>query len=104
MPTSDLKPDEIFLDYVKEGRCRLLVCWDIIQQVQKNEQISVKPSLSWSYSERIIWWILPEKYDSLDKILTYLDANKSEIINWARATEVSYDGTVSKDAMKKKEV
>ena len=97
MTNSDTKPEVMFLDYVKDGQCRLLVHWDI-KEVTKEDLQTGKSRISWNYSERIIWWILPQKYDTLEEILMYLDVNQSEILNWAMATDLNYDGTVSKEA------
>jgi len=100
MTNSDTEPEVLFLDYVKDGQCRLLVRWNITE-VTKEDLTIGKSRVSWDYYERVIWWILPQKYDTLEAILKYLDETKKEIVNWAMATEHNHDGTVSKDASKK---
>ena len=99
MTNSDTKPEVMFLDYVKDGQCRLLVHWDI-KEVTKEDPITGETRTSWDYSERVIWWILPQKYETLDEILKYLDEIGTEILNWAMATDLNYDGTVSKESAK----
>ncbi len=89
MPNSNSKPDEIFLDRIDDGRARLLVRWNIAQQAQKDEQISERISTSWNYSERIILWILPKKFNTRDEIRKYLDSISVEILDWAKATDLN---------------
>ena len=99
MVNSDTKPEILFLDYVKNGQCRLLVHWGI-KEVMKEEQMTGKTHVGWDYSERVIWWTLPQKYDSVGEILKYLDDNQEEILNWAMATDNTFDGTVTKESAK----
>jgi len=91
----------MFLDYVKDGQCRLLVHWDI-KEVTKEDPMTGQSHTSWEYSERVIWWILPEKYITLEDIIKYLIQNETEIVNWAMATDLNFDGTTSKEKWKKK--
>lgn len=98
MPSSTLKPDEIFLDYVEEGRCRLLVRWNITEKEKLDEQIPESAQTFWDYSERVIWWSLPTKYNTVEDVLMYLDIVHDEIMGWAMATETTFDGSVTKTA------
>ena len=99
MTNSDTEPEVLFLDYVKDGQCRLLVRWNI-KQVEKEDPMTGKPRTSWDYSERVIWWILPQKYNTLEEIIAYLDTIEKEILNWTMATDCNHNGTDSKAAMK----
>jgi hypothetical protein len=96
MTNSDTKPEVLFLDYVKDGQCRLLVHWNIKESTKEDPMNPKKTRTSWDYSERVIWWTLPQRYDTLEEILTYLDANQEEILNWAEATDNTFDGTKCK--------
>ena len=95
MTNSDTEPEVMFLDYVKDGKCRLLVHWNI-KQVEKEDPMTGQLRTSWEYSERVIWWILPQKYDTLEGIRAYLVTVQDEIVNWATATDNEFDGTVCK--------
>lgn len=99
MTNSNTEPEVMFLDYVKDGQCRLLVHWNI-KEVTKEDPLTGKPRINWDYSERVIWWILPQKYDTLDEILKYLDETETEIVNWAMATDLNFDGTITKETAK----
>ena len=98
MTNADTEPEVLFLDYVKDGQCRLLVRWNI-KEVEKEDLTTGRTHTSWDYSERAIWWVLPRKYNALDEILGYLDTVTEEIVNFATATECNHDGTTSKIAM-----
>lgn len=99
MTNANTEPEVISLDYVKDGQCRLLVRWNI-KQVETDDPMTGKSRTSWDYSERVIWWTLPQKYSTLEEILAYLDANEPEILNWAEATDNTFDGTATKVAAK----
>jgi len=92
MTNSDTEPEVMFLDYVKDGKCRLLVHWNI-KEVTKEDPMTGQLRTSWEYSERVIWWILPQKYDTLEGIRAYLVTVQDEIVNWATATDNAFDGT-----------
>jgi hypothetical protein len=99
MTNSDTEPEVLFLDYVKDGQCRLLVRWSITK-AEREDPMTGKAHISWNYSERVIWWILPQKYDTLEEILAYLDTTEKEILNWAEATDTAFEGTATKVAAK----
>lgn len=88
MTNSNTEPETIFLDYVKDGKCRLLVRWKITK-VEKEDPPTGKLRISWDYSERVIWWTLPQKFNAFKEVLKYLDTNQEEILNWAMATELN---------------
>lgn len=88
MTNSNTEPETIFLDYVKDGKCRLLVRWNITK-VEKEDPQTGKLRISWDYSERAIWWTLPQKFNAFKEVLKYLDTNQEEILNWAMATELN---------------
>ena len=95
MTNSDTEPEVMFLDYVKDGQCRLLVHWDI-KEVTKEDPMTGQSHTSWEYSERVIWWILPQKYETLEEIRAYLVTVQDEIVNWAMATDNVFGGIVCK--------
>lgn len=96
MTNSDTKPEILFLDYVKDGRCRLLVHWDIKESTKEDPMNTKETRTSWDYSERVIWWTLPQRYDTVAEVLAYLDGIQAEILNWAEATETNADGAAVK--------
>ena len=97
MTNSNTEPEKIFLDYVRDGQCRLLVRWNI-KEVTTDDHMTEKPRTSWNYSERVIWWTLPRKYSTLEEIMLYLDGIEKEILDWAEATDTKFNGSLSKVA------
>jgi hypothetical protein len=100
MPNANEKPEPIFLDYVRDGQCRLLVRWNITE-VTTDDPMEKEPRTSYNYSERVIWWTIPKPYASLAEVADYLDSVGEEIINWAMATDTKFDGTTAKDYQSK---
>jgi hypothetical protein len=97
MPNANEKPEPIYLDYVRDGQCRLLVRWNITE-VTTDDPMEKESRTSWNYSERVIWWTLPRKYSTLEEILLYLDGIEKEILDWAEATDTKFNGSESKVA------
>ena len=91
---STIQPDEIEIDRVRNGRTRLLVHWDI-QEVTHTDEMSGESQSMYEYEETTLWWTFPLVDDSgnqLDNITTisqYIQNNKTEILNFAKAAEVS---------------
>jgi hypothetical protein len=85
---SNTEPAVIFIDKIEAGIARLLVHWNI-QQVSVPDPMTGETRQEWQYSERVIKWTLPQKYDSTDEVLTYLTGIQAEILNWAEATEMN---------------
>ena len=54
MTNSDTKPEILFLDYVKDGQCRLLVRWNITEVTTDDPENPKESRTSWNYSERVI--------------------------------------------------
>ena len=90
MPNSNTEPETIFLDYVKDGQARLLVRWNI-------QQVTTEERTSYNYSERVIWWVLPKPYVTIDEVKAYLVTVEAEILDWAQAAALSFDGTMCKE-------
>lgn len=89
---SNTEPKEILIDKIKDGIARLLVRWNI-QQVTIPDPMTGEKRQEWQYSERVILWILPQKYEKIDDVSKYLDGIRTEILNWAEATELSTETT-----------
>lgn len=85
---SNTEPAVIFIDKIENGIARLLVRWNI-QQVTVTDPMTEQTRLEWQYSERVIKWTLPQKYDTLEEVQEYLGEIQNEIVNWAEATEVN---------------
>jgi len=85
---SNTEPAVIFIDKIENGIARLLVRWNI-QQVTIEDPMTQDEREEWQYSERVIKWTLPQKYDSLADVQEYLDEIQNEIVNWAEATEMT---------------
>ena len=85
---SNTEPSIIQIDKIENGIARLLVHWNI-QQVEVTDPITGETRQEWQYSERVIKWTLPQKYDTLADVQTYLDSIQADILNWAGATEMN---------------
>ena len=85
---SNTQPAVIVIDKIENGIARLLVRWDI-QQVSVPDPMTGETREEWQYSERVIKWTLPQKYDTLADVQTYLDSIQTEILDWAKATEMN---------------
>jgi hypothetical protein len=85
---SNTEPAVIQIDKIKAGIARLLVRWDI-KQVSVPDPMTGETREEWQYSERVVKWTLPQKYDTLADVQTYLDSIQTEILDWAKATEMN---------------
>jgi hypothetical protein len=85
---SNTEPSIIQIDKIEDGIARLLVRWNI-QQVSITDPMTGTTREEWQYSERVIKWTLPQKYDTLADVQTYLDSIQTEILDWAKATEMN---------------
>lgn len=85
---SNTEPAVIFIDKIENGIARLLVRWNI-RQVTVPDPMTGESRQEWQYSERVIPWTLPQKYENVAAVQTYLDSIQTEILNWAEATELS---------------
>ena len=89
MTESTDKPDVIQLDYVKDGKANILIHWDILE-TQRIDEISEKSTTIWTYSEcRIKEWVLPQAYDTIADVQTYLDSISEELLDWAKGSKVN---------------
>jgi hypothetical protein len=90
---SNLQPDEIYIDKIKNGRARLLCHWDIEEKSITNE--SDETTTVYEYNEKVLWWTFPLEdetglvLDNRENISQYIQNNKSEILNFAKGAEVS---------------
>ena len=85
---SNTEPAVIFIDKIESGIARLLVRWNI-RQVTITDPMAETTRQEWQYSERVIPWTLPQKYENLAAVQTYLDGIQAEILDWAEATELN---------------
>ena len=85
---SNIQPKVIVIDKIENGIARILVHWNI-HQVDIIDQMTKETKEEWQYSERVIKWTLPQKYDTIDDLQEYLEGIQNEIVNWAEATEMS---------------
>lgn len=85
---SNTEPAVIQIDKIEAGIARLLVHWNI-EQVTITDPMTGETRQEWQYSERVIKWTLPMKYDTLDDVREYLEEIQNEIVNWAEATEMN---------------
>ena len=67
--------------------------WNI-QQVTVTGQMTEESHQEWQYSEKIIKWILPQKYDNINAVKKYLTSIQTEILNWAEATELNIQSNI----------
>ena len=88
---SNTEPAVIFIDKIENGIARLLVRWNI-RQVSIEDPMTEETRQEWQYSERVIKWVLPQKYENIVAVQAYLDSTQTEILNWAVATELSIVG------------
>ena len=85
---SNTQPTVIAIDKIENGIARLLVHWNI-QQVEVTDPMTEETRQEWQYSERVIKWTLPQKYENIAAVQAYLDGIQAEILDWAEATEIS---------------
>ena len=84
---SNTEPAVIQIDRIENGIARLLVHWNI-QQVTVTDTMTEETRQEWQYSERVIKWTIPQKYDTLTDLQEYFDGIQNEVVNWAEATEM----------------
>lgn len=92
MIESTIEPEELFIDKVRNGRVRLLCRWDITKSTTTNNEIG--DQTLWQYEEAALWWTFPHSYngnvlDNIPAIDSYVQANREEIMNFARGTQIS---------------
>jgi len=88
MPESNIYPQSIEIDTIKNGVARLLTHWNI-------ETVLREESTVYTYEEAVIKWTLPDSYETGGKTVTiatredvetYITANAEEIMSFAIAT------------------
>jgi len=90
---STIEPNEIYIDKIKGGRARLLCRWNL-ETVTRIDEMTDEEQTIYRYDETALWWTFPliDSGNQLDNITTinqYIQNNKAEILNFAKATEVS---------------
>lgn len=85
---SDNEPEEIVIDRIETGVARLLVHWNITQ-VTIPDPMADGIRQEWQYNECVIPWVLPQKFEDFDAVRAYIAGIRSEILNWAEATELT---------------
>ena len=84
MSESHIEPKSIEIDIVKNGSARLLCHWDITSYERTDEMSNITQTY-YQYVEEVLWWSLPRPFLDLVAVETYLAANESEIIAYAKA-------------------
>ena len=84
MSESHIEPKSIEIAIFENGSARLLSHWDI-ESVERIDEISNTTQTYYQYVEEVLWWSLPRPFLDLGAIETYLAANESEIIAYAKA-------------------
>jgi len=88
MTNSNIKPDPIRVDIIRNGAARLDCAWDIT--TSKTEE----GDTTYNYNHGVIWWALPDPaYIKDRKTLTksgqiYLNEHTEEILGWVKAKEL----------------
>lgn len=88
MTESNIYPEEIEIDTIKNGVARLLTHWNIETVLREDATI-------YTYDEAVINWALPDSYETGGETVTiairedvedYIAANTEEIMSFAIAT------------------
>ena len=90
MVNSNIEPGFIGIDKVKNGIATIRVRWDISSEQKPDDQGNL--FTSWTYEECRIEWILPQVYEAISDVQTYLDENYSageKILDWVKASKMS---------------
>ncbi len=91
MPESNIYPQSIEIDTIKNGVARLLTHWNI-------ETVLREESTIYIYDESVIRWTLPYTFEQDGETTTittredvelYVTANTAEIMSFAKATKLS---------------
>ena len=99
MVNSNSEPEIVMLDSITKGVCDLRVRWDITE-VTQDDPMTGEPRTSWNYAEKRISWQLDLGdigTGTLEEIKKYLAEQEEEILRWAQAAVISYDGTACKE-------
>lgn len=90
MVNSNIEPEFIGIDKVKNGIVTIRVRWDISSEQKPDDQGNL--FTSWTYEECRLEWVLPQVYETLSDVKAYLDENYSageKILDWAQASKIS---------------
>ena len=86
MTESTDKPDVIQLDYVRNGKAQILVHWNA---EEKEKETDEGTEIYWQYDECRMDWVLPDAYDTIADVQTYLDSISEELLDWAKGSKVN---------------
>lgn len=92
MTESTIQPTELYIDKIVNGRARLLCRWNITTSTRDDQTI-------YSYEEAVLWWTFPylatdgvttlDNYAAIEK---YLIDNKTDILDYAKGTQITLVG------------
>ncbi len=92
MAESTIQPSEIYIDKIESGRARILARWNITASTRDEQTI-------YSYEEAVLWWTFPyldtdgvTVLDNYAAIEAFINANKTDILNYARGTQTTLVG------------
>lgn len=99
MVYSTIKPPELELDKVTDGKARILAHWNPDGTSWDNEVIVQRDGVIFhQYEEKVITWTIPKTFQSGEttiQILTfqdaeaYISANAGEIMEFAQGSEIN---------------
>jgi len=92
MTESTIQPSELYIDKIESGRARLLCRWNITASTRGERTI-------YTYDEAVLWWTFPyidtdgvTVLDNYAAIEAFINANKTDILNYARGTQTTIIG------------
>ena len=95
MPYSTIEPTNIYIDKIENGIATILVRWN--KSSDTKTDMTGQTYVEWSYDERRITWTLPAVYSTVEEVQVYLDGiyesgdlATGQILNWAKASQVSF--------------
>lgn len=97
---SNLQPQEIYIDKIKNGRARLLVRWNV-ETVTRIDEMSGEEQTVYQYDEAVLLWTFPDSYTnsygnliqikSITELRAYINLNKEEILSFAKASKLNQE-------------
>jgi len=85
MTNSNIRPNPIQVDIIRNGAARLDCAWDIVERIRENGETT------YDYNSGVLWWALPDPDYILDrKTLTkegiaYLESETEKILGYIKA-------------------
>lgn len=94
MPYSNIQPNPILIDSIRNGIATILVRWDIVPATKQTPD--GQEYTEYSYEEARIPWTLPAVYQTVGAVEEYLnsiyesgDIAGGQILNWAKASKLN---------------